>query len=94
MIPMMLRLKIHNRESRGINLYIPLILLYLLLLPLVLILLPFVLIWLSVPHRGDEGENFRYSMKVIPAFFNLFCAARGTEIQVNDKDTDLIFKLI
>lgn len=94
MLPMMLRLKIRSRESRGVNLYVPLLLIYLLLLPFVLLVLPFVLIWIVLPHKDEEGKPVRYSLKIIPALLSLFCAARGTEIEVNDKRSEVLLKLI
>lgn len=85
MIPVLLRLKIREEGSRGVNLYIPLPLLYLLLLPLAAIAAVVLLVWLV--FRG-------HSLKLFPALFLLLCALKGTEVEYSDRDTDVILKIL
>lgn len=86
MFPVLLRLKVKNSEGRGINLIIPLILLLILMLPLILIALPFFILW--------NMRTGKFSMEIIPALWEMFCASRGTEIVVNNDDSDVIFKIL
>jgi len=91
MLPFFIRLKVKNSGSRGVNLYLPMFPVYLLLLPLVLILLPFWLLY-SLFASGTERGKMVYYM--VPAFFELLCTTKGTEVYVDDRDSVVILKII
>ncbi|MBN2655849.1 MAG: hypothetical protein JXR86_02210 [Spirochaetales bacterium] len=93
MLPVIMRLKVKNEEGRGVNLYIPLVLVYLLLLPFVLIVLPLGWWWYNraVEKEGSAGKT---SLKLIPAVLTLLGSLSGTEIEIKDKKSEVILKLI
>lgn len=94
MIPMMMRLKVSREKGRGINLYIPLILLYLLLLPFLIIAIPLGWWWYNRAVEREGDEKRKASVQMIPAIFALFSALSGTEIEVSSKQSEIILKLM
>jgi len=90
MLPNIIRIKVRSKESRGINLYIPMILIYLLLLPLLVLFIP---LWLLVSLFTAGTPKGYMIVKIVPAFYKLLCATRGTEVNVLDKDSEVILKI-
>ena len=91
MLPLLIRLKVRDDESKGVNLYLPMFLIYLLLLPIVLLVIP---IWLlfSLLFLGTEKGKRVFHM--LPALYVLVCASRGTEINVEEKNSIVILKIV
>jgi hypothetical protein len=80
--PLFMRLKIKGETGRGINLYLPLVIIWILLLPAVLIVLclflaaiPF-LIWTAAGRRV---------LKITTMIPGLICAFRGMKIDIEDR---------
>lgn len=91
MLPFYIRLKVKSGENRGVNLYLPLLILYILLLPLVLILIPLWLLYLIFTWRTIHGQMV---YKIVPAAYALICATRGTELYVDSEGSLVILKII
>lgn len=90
MLPLYIRLRVRDEESRGLNLYLPMVLLYILLLPVILL---FLVLWLLFCLFTAGTARGKAAFKLVPALYVLFCAARGTEIEVTDKDSEIILKI-
>jgi LytS/YehU family sensor histidine kinase len=94
MLPMILRLKVIREEGRGINLFIPLILVYLLLLPFFVIAIPLGWWWYNRAMEREGNEKRKASVRMIPSLFALFSAMSGTEVEVSNKQSEIILKLL
>lgn len=93
MLPMIMRLKVSREEGRGVNLYIPLIIVYLLLLPFILIALPFGWLWYNRAVE-KEGASGKASIRMVPAVLSLLGSLSGTEVEFSDSKSEIILKLI
>ena len=80
--PMIIRLRMNKKGSRGLRLCLPLLLIYIPLLLLAIILLPLVLIAaiLMLPWGG-----MRFLL-LYPRFYALLCALKELEIDVADNN--------
>ena len=80
--PSVLRVAIKN-ESRGFSLWLPLFVIWPLLLLAALVLAPLVLALAIVLWWTGWGKLMLYSG---PMFFAVFCALRGLEIDIQNRD--------
>ncbi len=90
-LPFWFRIKIRDKNKKGINLHIPLLLPYLILLPFVILLIP---VWLLVSLFTIGTTKGRMIFYIVPASYNLLCAARGTEIYVKEKKSEVILRIV
>jgi hypothetical protein len=86
MIPILAVIQFRKKDSPRIRLWVPLILIWLLLLPIVLLLLPVFLIaclflWLN-------------PFSALGVFGGIFCALRGTHIDVEDRVHSFSIRII
>ncbi len=90
-LPFYMRIKIKEEDKRGINLYMPMILIYLILIPFILLALPFWLIYSLAAAGTDKGKMV---LNIVPAAYIFLCSSKGTEINVKDKKSEVILKII
>jgi len=90
MLPLILRIKVQNNQSRGVNLYIPMPLVYLLLLPLIVLIIP---IWLIISLLSAGTSKGHMILNIVPALYCFLCATRGTEIDVIEKESIVILSI-
>jgi len=86
MLPMLLIIRIRD-EGHRFRLFIPLILVYLLLLPLAVLATAVWLILRMIPGTGEAGRWMGMAL-YLP---RLLSAARGMEIDVRDRKSDVRF---
>ena len=90
-LPSIIRIKVKNEENKGVNLYIPMFLIYLLLLPVLVLL---ILIWLLFSLFTAGTSRGRLVFNLGPALYTLICSTRGTEVNVKDKNSVVILKIL
>lgn len=86
MIPIIAVVQIRKKGVPNFRLWVPLILIWILLLPIVLLLLPFfflacLIMWLN-PFRA------------LGIFGEIFCALRGTHVDVTDSGQSVSVRII
>lgn len=91
MLPMIIRLKVKSDEKRGINLFLPMLVIYILLLPFVLLAIP---LWLLYSLFAADTGKGKMVFQMVPAAFALLCATRGTEVIVDDNDSVVKLKIM
>jgi hypothetical protein len=88
MIPMIMKIHIHERGKKRINLFLPMFLIWILFFALMIVLLPiFLFVGLIAWTRG-YGRIFLFS---IPMFFSLIWALSGLRIHIEEKDKRIQF---
>ena len=81
--PILIKLRIAEKNKRKFALWLPVVLLWLPLLLLYILIIPFYIITFFVLIWTRKGRRMLY----IPfAFHNLLCALRGLRIIVNDEE--------
>ena len=83
MIPMMMKMLIHEQGKKSFKLFIPLILVWIVLFALLIILLPFLLLAAIIAWPSGYG---RIILAVIPMLFSVICSMSGLKIQIQSKD--------
>jgi len=81
--PMILRLRIRKKGSRGIRLWLPLILVYILLFVLALILLPILLVAAILLFPWGWSRSL---LLIYPRIYALLCALKEFEVDVEDSE--------
>lgn len=85
MLPMLLRVRVRNSDTR-FGFFFPMLLLYILLLPVIIITAVVYTFMLTVPHRTKQARSY---MKFVLHSPQLLSAARGIEIDVSSDDSDI-----
>ncbi len=88
--PSILRLRIRS-ATRGIGLWLPLILLWPIVAVLAVLVSPVVL--LAAILLWPRGLS-RPVLMIGPALYRLACGLRGLEVQVDDKDSHVLVKFM
>jgi len=83
MIPMMMKMLIHEQGKKSFKLFIPLILVWIVLFALLIILLPFLLLAAIIAWPSGYG---RIILAVIPMLFSVIWSMSGLKIQIQSKD--------
>ena len=81
--PMIIRLRMKKKGSRGIRLCLPMILVYIPLFLLAIILLPILLIATILMLPWGWGWRI---LLLYPRFYALLCALKELEVDVEDKE--------
>jgi len=88
MIPMIMKIHIHERGKKKIRLWIPMFLFWILFFALMIVLLPiFLLVGIIAWIRG-YGRIYIFS---IPMFFAVLWALSGLRVYIEDKDKRIQF---
>lgn len=88
MPPMMMKLAIYEKGQKRFNFWIPLIVFYLLLSPIFLFVLPFLLVANLVMWVGGAGKT---PVSLLGWLYELWCATKGTIIEVDSRNKDRVF---
>lgn len=91
MIPMLMKIKIPQENSRSINIYIPIFLAWLLLAVLLLIMTPFVLLAALFTWRQGLGGLI---LMVIPTLCEILWHMQGLLIDVEGPDETIYVSFI
>ena len=84
MIPLILKLCIKKKDRRGINLWLPLLLIWLIALPLLLIFSPVFLLAALILWPTGKGKYILFLYFII---FNLIWHMSGLRIDIESKDS-------
>ena len=88
MIPMIMKIHIHERGKKRISLFLPMFLIWILLFSLMIVLLPIFLLAGIVAWIRGYGKIFLF---FIPMFFAVLWAMSGLRVYVEDKDKRIQF---
>ena len=91
MIPLMLKLRINEKNSRGINLWFPIFLLWIIVLPLLVVLGPVILLISLLAWLSGKGRIMMFSYFMV---FKLIWYMSGLKIDVESKEKNIFIKLI
>lgn len=83
MIPVMMKMLIHEEGKKKFRLFIPLILVWIVLFALLIILLPFLLLAALIAWPSGYG---RVILAAIPMLFAVIWSMSGLKIQIENKD--------
>jgi hypothetical protein len=84
MIPLILKLRIKDKNQRRFGLWLPFFLIWLVVLPLLALAAPFVLLAALILWPGGKGRLVLYSYASI---FNLIGNLSGLKIDIQSKDS-------
>ena len=87
--PMMLRMKIHNRDTH-FNLWLPLFLILPVLFILLLPFLPFILLGILILLPTRWGRPALYAL---PFIFIIFLKLRGLKVDIKQPDNEFYFSV-
>ncbi|MCL4378404.1 MAG: hypothetical protein M1409_08530 [Actinobacteria bacterium] len=90
MIPLILKLRIKNRNQRRFGIWLPLFLLWLIVLPLLALLAPLVLLAALILWPGGKGRFVLHSYAVI---FSLIFNLSGLKFDIESKDSIVYINL-
>ena len=90
MLPMLLRLKVHD-EARSFALYLPMVLIYLLFIPVVIIAAIAIAILLLIPATAEQARSY---LQLILALPTLLSASIGTEIVIESDTKEMLIRII
>jgi len=82
MIPIMMKMLIHEEGKKDFKLFIPLILVWIVLFALLIILLPFLLLAAIIAWPSGYG---RIILAVIPMLFSIISSMSGLKILIESK---------
>ena len=88
MIPMIMKIHIHERGKKRISLFLPMFLIWILLFAILVVLSPFFLLAGIVAWFHGYGKIF---LLAIPMFFSVLWALSGLRIHIEDKDKRIQF---
>lgn len=80
--PLFMRMKIKGETGRGVNLFLPLVIIWILLLPAVLIVLCLFLAALPFLIWSESGRRVLKISTMVP---ELICAFQGMKIDIEDR---------
>jgi len=84
MIPLILKLRIKDKNQKRFGIWLPLFLIWLIILPLLALPAPFVLLAALILWPGGKGRLVLYSYAAI---FNLICNMSGLKVDIQSKDS-------
>ena len=84
MIPLILKLRIKDKNQKRFGIWLPLFLIWLIVLPLLAIPAPFVLLAALILWPGGKGRLVLYSYAAI---FNLIGNMSGLKVDIQSKDS-------
>jgi hypothetical protein len=90
MIPLILKLRIKDKNQRRFGIWLPLFLIWLIVLPLLALLAPLVLLAALILWPGGKGRLVLYSYLAI---FSLIFNLSGLKIDVQSKDSIVYINL-
>ena len=90
MLPMLLRLKVHD-EKTSFGLYLPLGLIYLLFVPILMLGAIACIVLLAIPKTTRQARSY---LQLILALPSLLSASIGTEISVQSNEKDIVIHII
>jgi hypothetical protein len=89
-LPNIIRIMIDEKDGKSINLYFPTIVVFILLLPLLILAFPFWVLAVIILMYSSIGRMIR----LLPfAVYELLCAAKGTDITVQNNRTDVVIRI-
>ncbi len=91
MIPLMLKLRINEKNSRGVNLWFPLFLLWIIVLPLLVLVGPIILLVSLLAWPAGKGRMILFSYLMI---FKLIWHMSGLKIDVESNEKIIFINLI
>lgn len=90
MLPMLLRVKIHDQKTT-FGFYLPLGLIYLLFLPILTLGAIVFIVLLAIPKTATQARSY---LQLILALPSLFSASIGTEIEVQSNEKNILVYII
>jgi hypothetical protein len=90
MIPLILKLRIKDKNQRRFGIWLPLFLLWLIVLPLLALPAPVVFLVALILWPGGKGRLILYSYMAI---FNLICNLSGLKVDIQSKDSIVYINL-
>lgn len=91
MLPMLIRIRIKDREhGKSLALFFPMIIIYLLLIVVYLLLALVYAVLLVVPGKTSEA---RAAIGLSFSLPNLLIAARGTEVTIHSDGSDVMIRI-
>ena len=90
MLPMLLRLKVHD-DAHSFGLYLPMVLIYLLFIPVVIIGTIVIAILLMIPATAEQARSY---LRLILALPTLLSASIGTEIVIQSETKEMLIRII
>ena len=84
MIPLILKLRIKDKNQRGFGIWLPLFLLWLIILPLLVIPAPLVFLAALILWQGSYGRLVLYSYFAI---FSIIWNLSGLNLDIQSKDS-------
>ena len=84
MIPLILKLRIKDKNQKRFGIWLPLFLVWLIVLPLLALLAPLVLLAALILWPGGKGRLVLYSYLAI---FNLIGNMSGLKVDIQSKDS-------
>jgi len=90
MLPMLLRVKIHD-EKKSFGLYVPLGLIYLLFVPILILGAIAFIVLLAIPRTASQARSY---LQLVLALPSLLSASIGTEIAVQSNEKDIVIYII
>ena len=91
MIPLMLKLHINEKNSRGVNLWFPLFLLWIIVLPLLVLVGPIIILVSLLAWPAGKGRMILFSYLMI---FKLSWYMSGLRIDIETKEKIIFINLI
>jgi len=90
MIPVILKLRIKNKNSRKFGIWFPLFLLWLIVLPLLALPAPLILIISLIMWQSGPGKKIWFGYMAV---FTVICNLSGLCFEINSKDDDVYIYL-
>ena len=91
MIPLILKIKIPNKNGNEFKLYLPLFIGWLILLPILLLLLPLILVISVLAWNTVYGRLILY---FYPILLSLLWNLQGLKIDIKDKNNQIFLSFI
>lgn len=91
MIPLLLKIKIPNKNGNFINLYLPLFIAWLILFPLLILLSPVVLLLAALTWYRSHGRTILF---LYPMFVSLLWHLKGLKIDIQNKGNQIYLSFI
>jgi len=90
MIPLFVKIRIKEKNKKGLNLFIPFFLVWFLFIILFILLIPFLFIAALIFWPRGYGKKILAS---VPLLFSLIYSLPGLRIQVEEKDKEVFVSI-
>lgn len=88
--PILARIRIKNREGRGVNLWLPVFIFWIIALPFVLL----ALIILSIGSIFMHPDTRRRVWRILGSIYTILCELRKAEVDIDSMESDVLIRFI